>query len=110
MPHGVMTGCDKFGLRRDIRCGDITAMNGIALLRAQYGLITWLAPRLGLGQPALSNWSVIPAERAREIEKITGIPRYLLRPDLWDAPWQLEPPKKISRKRIKVEREPVAAE
>jgi len=52
----------------------------------------------------------IPAEHVKEIERITGIPRYLLRPDIWEAPWELKPKKKISRKRIKVEREPVAAE
>jgi len=28
----------------------------------------------------------IPAERALAIEKVTGIPRHLLRPDLWDPP------------------------
>jgi len=62
-------------------------MYGVDLLRAQRGLISWLAPRLGISQPALSKWSQIPAERALKIEKITGIPRHLLRPDLWTPPW-----------------------
>ena len=34
---------------------------------------------------AISQWNRIPAERALDIEKLTGIPRHQLRPDLWAA-------------------------
>ena len=71
------------------------------LIRAYRGLISWLAPRLGLGQPAISNWDVIPAERVPQIEEITGFPRHLLRPDLWQPPWPTEPQLLGSRKKIK---------
>lgn len=61
---------------------------GTDLLRAFPGLLSWLAPRLGVSQPNLSQWTQVPAERARDIEQVTGIPRHLLRPDLWPPPWQ----------------------
>jgi DNA-binding transcriptional regulator YdaS (Cro superfamily) len=62
-------------------------MNGMDLIRAQPGLSSWLARRLGLTQPAISAWREVPAERVVEIERLTGIARYLLRPDLCQGPW-----------------------
>ena len=62
-------------------------MYGIELLRAQRGLMTWLAPQLGLTVSTLSGWIRVPAERVHEIEQLTGLPRYFLRPDLWAPPW-----------------------
>lgn len=69
-------------------CAYIRVMHGMALIRTQRGLISWLAPRLGVTQSAVSMWERVPAERALEIERLTGIPRHLLRPDLWTAPWR----------------------
>jgi DNA-binding transcriptional regulator YdaS (Cro superfamily) len=65
-------------------------MHGMELIRAQPGLSSWLARRLGLTQPAISAWRQVPAERVPEIESLTGIPRWLLRPDLFDGP-QVKP-------------------
>jgi len=76
-------------------------MIGMDLLRSQRGLVTWLAPRIGLSQSAVAMWTRIPAERARDIEEVTGIPRHLLRPDLWTPPWQTEPHRGITRKKNK---------
>ena len=44
--------------------------------------------RLGISRRTFFNWKagVIPAEKAREVADLTGIPRHELRPDLWDAP------------------------
>jgi len=44
-----------------------------------------LAQRLKCSQAAVSKWLRIrvPAERAIEIERATGVPRHELRPDLW---------------------------
>ncbi len=53
---------------------------------AEAGSITTLATDLGISPQAVSVWRRVPAERAREVERITGIPRHELRPDLWDAP------------------------
>lgn len=49
------------------------------------GSIAALAARIGITPQAVSAWERVPAERAREIEIATGIPRCELRPDLWDA-------------------------
>lgn len=35
---------------------------------------------------AISQWKRAPAERALDIEKVTGVPRWKLRPDLWSEP------------------------
>lgn len=50
------------------------------------GGATALAERLGVRQSVVSNWKSrgrIPAERVVEVERITGIPREALRPDLY---------------------------
>lgn len=50
------------------------------------GGATELARRLGVRQSVVSNWKSrnrIPAERVVEVERVTGIPRELLRPDLY---------------------------
>ena len=49
--------------------------------------VTDLSRRLNLSRTAIYNWrnaeKGIPAEQAVEIEKLTGVSRALLRPDLW---------------------------
>jgi TorA maturation chaperone TorD len=42
-----------------------------------------LARGLGVSQPAVSNWQKIPAERVLAVEAHTGVPRTVLRPDLY---------------------------
>jgi DNA-binding transcriptional regulator YdaS (Cro superfamily) len=44
-----------------------------------------LAKKLGLSPQAVNRWkrSRIPAERVIEIEKITGVARHVLRPDIY---------------------------
>jgi DNA-binding transcriptional regulator YdaS (Cro superfamily) len=63
-------------------------MNGMAVIRGQHGLSSWLATQLNLTPAAISAWRRVPAERVLKIEEITGIPRYVLRSDLWPPPWQ----------------------
>jgi DNA-binding transcriptional regulator YdaS (Cro superfamily) len=47
---------------------------------------------IGVSQQTVSHWLVneaeIPAEKAVDLEKVTKgqIPRWMSRPDLWDAP------------------------
>ena len=40
----------------------------------------------GITSQAISQWKRVPAERVLEIERITGIPRHELRPDIYPAP------------------------
>jgi TorA maturation chaperone TorD len=47
------------------------------------GGVSELARKLGIAQPSVSNWTRIPAERVAMIEKVTGVDRELLRPDLF---------------------------
>jgi TorA maturation chaperone TorD len=47
------------------------------------GSIGSLARALGISQPVVSKWQRIPAERIPTIEALTGVPRSVLRPDLY---------------------------
>ena len=50
------------------------------------GGVTELARRIGVSQPSVSNWSRVPSERVASVEAATGIPREVLRPDLYAPP------------------------
>lgn len=53
------------------------------------GGVTALAAALGVDHSAISKWkrrTRVPHERALALEKLSGIPRHELRPDLWPAP------------------------
>ena len=56
---------------------------GLVLAIAGAGGISALARRLNLAQPSVSRWRRVPAERLIAIEAATGVPRELLRPDLY---------------------------
>lgn len=45
------------------------------------GLVA-LAAALGIKHQALYSWKRVPAERVLDMERITGIPRHEIRPDL----------------------------
>lgn len=66
-------------------------LTGMKRLRAERGLMARVARGLGLRSSAVAVWVRVPAERVVEVERITGIPREQLRPDLYrvsDAPAQ----------------------
>lgn len=65
-------------------------LTGIALLKGQRGCMLWLAAQMGMQPSTLSGWTVVPARHVHRIEKLTGLPRYMLRPDLWAPPWARE--------------------
>jgi TorA maturation chaperone TorD len=47
------------------------------------GGVAALARKLGIAQPSVSNWTRVPAERVIGVEALTGVPRGVLRPDLY---------------------------
>jgi hypothetical protein len=42
-----------------------------------------MARRLGISRAAVAQWRKVPAERLVEVERVTGISRAILRPDLF---------------------------
>ena len=60
---------------------------------------TKLARLIGIQQPSLYSWRLIPANRVIAIERVTGIPRHELRPDIYPPPAFGHPPSR--RYRIK---------
>jgi DNA-binding transcriptional regulator YdaS (Cro superfamily) len=52
------------------------------------GGVTKLAAALGIKHPSFYSWQRVPAERVLDIERITGVSRHELRPDLYPAPEQ----------------------
>src|SRR5262249_9081346 len=47
------------------------------------GGVTELARRVGISQPAVTNWERVPAERVLAVEAATGVPRLRLPPGLY---------------------------
>mgnify|MGYP002721069339 CR=1 FL=1 len=58
-------------------------MDAIQAIRSERGLIAKITRELKLSRGAVSQWTQIPAERVLEVERITGVPRHQLRPDLY---------------------------
>jgi DNA-binding transcriptional regulator YdaS (Cro superfamily) len=56
----------------------------LTLIRA-FG-VSRLATELGVTHGAVSQWRRIPAERVLDVERITGVGREELRPDLYPPP------------------------
>ena len=50
------------------------------------GSKTALADALGIRPQAINNWTRVPANRVRAVSDLTGIPDYVLRPDLYRKP------------------------
>lgn len=65
---------------------------GLVAAIAAVGL-AGLAKALGVGLSAVSMWERVPPERALEVERITGVSRYVLRPDIYGS----KPPRIITR-------------
>lgn len=72
------------------RRGTLHTMKVIAEAIQRAGGSTKLGKALGITRQAVEAWKgkgrVVPPEHVLEIEKITGVTRYDLRPDIYGAP------------------------
>jgi DNA-binding transcriptional regulator YdaS (Cro superfamily) len=59
---------------------------GVELIRAHKGMAVKIARGCGIKVTAVYQWSRVPAERLPQVEKISGIPRWRLRPDICPPP------------------------
>ncbi len=59
-------------------------VTGLEAAKAAAGNAKKLAALLNLTGAAISRWGdTVPLGRLLEVEKVTGVPRYILRPDLF---------------------------
>ena len=54
-----------------------------AMLRTTRGLAQLIAAECGISREAVWAWRKVPAVRAIGVERVTGIPRSVLRPDIY---------------------------
>jgi len=47
------------------------------------GGMAQLAAELGIARQAIYQWTRVPVDRVVEIERLTGVPRFELRPDIF---------------------------
>jgi len=59
------------------------ARGSLEVAIAKAGGVTALADGLGITHSAVSQWNVCPIERALEVEKLSGVSRHDLRPDIY---------------------------
>ena len=53
---------------------------------ARMGKLKALSVPLGISEQAVWKWDRIPTDRVIDVERVTGIPRERLRPDIYGAP------------------------
>ena len=56
----------------------------IRKLAEGFGGIVNFSLALGLSRGAVSQWEQIPIDRVAQVEKLTGVPREILRPDFFN--------------------------
>jgi DNA-binding transcriptional regulator YdaS (Cro superfamily) len=56
---------------------------GIRAAVSSIGSKAKLARRLKISPQAVSQWKRVPTNRVIRVEKVTGVPRFLLRPDIY---------------------------
>lgn len=55
----------------------------VVKIKMRRGLAHKIAKSLGLNRATISRWHQVPAHHVLEVEKITGIRREVLRPDVF---------------------------
>jgi DNA-binding transcriptional regulator YdaS (Cro superfamily) len=73
--------------------------NGLRTAIETVGGVRALASLLGLNRRAIYQWRRVPAERVIQIEKVTDVPRNVLRPDLYEGWERRRRRRSLSRRR-----------
>lgn len=60
--------------------------DGLRAALRQAGSLTGLARGLGIKPQSIIKWQRVPAERCLDVERLTGVPREVLRPDIYGQP------------------------
>ena len=63
----------------------LTSKDGLKIAIKTAGGLRAFGRLLGISHQAIAQWDKIPAERLLEIERLTGVPRGVMRPDLFEA-------------------------
>jgi len=61
----------------------MTSPDPIKLAASKVGGIVKLSKALGLSRGAASLWKQIPPNHVLQVERLSGVPREILRPDLY---------------------------
>ena len=64
----------------------------VRIAAKRVGGVVKLARALGLSDAAVSLWPRVPADRVLEVERLTGVSRYTLRPDVFGSSADAFPP------------------
>jgi DNA-binding transcriptional regulator YdaS (Cro superfamily) len=59
-------------------------------IAAKVGGVVALGKKLGLSKGAVSQWDKVPTDRVLAVEKLTGVSRHVMRPDIFGAAPQHE--------------------
>lgn len=54
------------------------------------GMAVKLATKIGIRPQAISAWTRVPVARVLVVEEVTGVPRHVLRPDVYPKPERAE--------------------
>ncbi len=58
----------------------------IRLAIEKAGSVKALAVIIGVRPQGISQWKRVPQEHVRAIEALTGLPKHVIRPDVYDLP------------------------
>lgn len=71
-------------MRAGVSYANVAAMDKLnAWIEAERGRLTLLAGECGITHSAVCQWDRVPSDRVLIVERVTGIPRADLRPDLY---------------------------
>lgn len=59
----------------------------LELVRNERGTAPRIAAACGIQREAVWNWRRVPAGHVLTIERLLGIPRHLIRPDIYEPPY-----------------------